>query len=61
MTLKQFARVDFFNAIDAYRVALATKQNIVAASLRVHQAKSGVPKSWHGAVTKAFRAAQSKP
>ena len=55
MTIKQMARAEFFAALDAYREALRTKHNLVAASLRVQVAKAGVPKRLWPAVNKAFR------
>ena len=33
MTLKQFAKVKFFEALDAYRNALKTKQNMLRLSI----------------------------
>ena len=56
MTLKQMARVRFWKALEEYKEALATKENIVWASLQVHMALNGegIPKSYRRLVTKAF-------
>lgn len=61
MTLKQMAAAEFWNALEAYRQALRTKTNIVGASLRVHQAKGGVPKRFHPYVNRVFREEQKHP
>jgi len=57
MTLKQFARMEFHAALEAYKTALLSGDSaqIVATSLRIHQAKAGVPKSWHPMVNRTFR------
>jgi hypothetical protein len=54
MTLKQFARQEFFSALEAYKIALTTGKDIVSASLRIYIAKSGVPKRLHSLVNKTF-------
>lgn len=54
MTLKQAARVEFWDALAAYRKALTTKHRIVAASLRVHVASGSVPKQWKANITRVF-------
>jgi len=56
LTLKQLAREKFWEALDEYKEALASKENIVWASLQVHMALNGVgiPKSYRRYVTKAF-------
>lgn len=49
-TLKQMARAQFWDALTAYKTALASKDSaaIVATSLRIHAARGadGVPKHW---------------
>ncbi len=54
-TLKQFAKDQFFRALEDYKTALETGQNIVVTSLRIHFAKGLVPKSFHPLVGKCFR------
>ena len=60
MTLKQMARARFWKALDEYKEALRTKENIVWASLQVHMALNAVPKSYRRYVTKAFSEAGEK-
>ena len=55
MTLKQFGRHEFTAALEAYANALKTGQGIVAASLRIHRAKAGVPKRWWPSIGRVFR------
>lgn len=57
MTLKQFARAEFWAALDIYKQALATGKNIVPASARIHAAlgRDGVPKRFKSFVTRARR------
>lgn len=57
LTLKQFARAEFWAALGAYRQALATNQDIIKASVRVHAALSGegVPKRFKAFVNAAYR------
>lgn len=57
-TLEQFSRERFFRALDGYRVALRSRDPaaIVATSIEIHAAKSGVPKRLHPLVGRAFRA-----
>jgi len=54
-TLKQYARSEFFRAMDEYKIALNSGQNIVAASVRVHATKAGVPKSFWPMVNRIFK------
>lgn len=62
MTLKQMDRARFWKALDEYKEALRTKENIVWASLQVHAALNGegIPKSYRRLVTKAFSEAGEK-
>lgn len=57
MTLKQFARQEFREALDAYKTALesGTSTDIVRTSVRVWAARAGVPKSWHPLINRTFR------
>lgn len=59
-TLKQFARMEFHAALEAYKTALQSGDSaqIIATSVRVHRAKAGVPKSWHPMVNRTFRDTQ---
>ena len=59
-TLKQYARMEFHAALEAYKTALqsGTSADIVLTSVRVHRAKAGVPKSWHPMVNRTFRETQ---
>jgi hypothetical protein len=56
LTIKQLAREKFWEALDEYKEALSTGENIVWASLQVHMALNGegIPKSYRRLVTKAF-------
>jgi hypothetical protein len=51
MTLKQFAKKEFFDALQAYKDVMAAPRcpewnmAFVAVSVRLHAAKGGVPKS----------------
>ena len=52
MTIKQFAKAEFFAAVAELREAqknpMEDKGRFLRASIRVHAAKGGVPKSyWH--------------
>jgi hypothetical protein len=57
MTLKQFAKANFLDALEAYSVALRSKDSraIIAASVRVWGARADVPKSWHALINRAYR------
>jgi len=63
MTLKQAAKARFFDAVSAYRDAKASLQAkepgaetaFVVASLRLHAAKGGVPKSYWPMARRAER------
>lgn len=59
MTLKQFARSEFYAALEQYKTALTTGNGLVAASLRVHIAKARVPRQTQRLVGRTFRDAQS--
>jgi len=61
VTKKQIAVQGFLGAVEAYKKALATKTGIVAASLRVHQAKANVPKKYHLLIGRAFKESKAKP
>ena len=63
MTLKQFARAEFWRALKAYAEALRTGENLVWASVRIHAAlgPDGVPKSYRRYVTHAFRTIRREP
>ncbi len=54
MTLKQFARQEFFDALDQYREA-QDRTEFVAASLRLHIAAGSVPTRFRRYVTKAYK------
>lgn len=56
MTLKQYARNEFFGALEAYRAALTsgTPAELLAASVRIQSAKGGVPKRLHSLVSKVW-------
>lgn len=62
MTLKQFGRQEFIAACEAYRTALETGVNIVAASLVVHRTSGnpGVPVRWRSLPGKIFRETKRK-
>jgi len=55
MTLKQMQRYQFADALETYRVALASGIGVVAASLRVHGA--AFDRRCKTAVRRVFRAA----
>lgn len=44
MTLKQFARAEFWNALKDYKQARQTGQGLVRAALRLHVSLSHVPR-----------------
>lgn len=58
-TIRQINRLLFWQALDAYKAALASGNStaIIGTSLTIHQAKGydGVPKSWSKYVSQAFR------
>ena len=54
MTAKQILIQEFFEALDNYKEALKTKNNIVLASLKVHAAKRGIPKVYHKLVNRVY-------
>ena len=66
MTLKQFARKDFWEALNTYKAALANAKDdsygFLVASLRIHAAlgREGVPKAWKRYVTAAWREATTE-
>lgn len=55
MTLKQIARAQFLAALDAYKTAVASGDSkaFVAASVRLHASRVGVPKSWRRMIPRA--------
>ncbi len=57
MTLKQAARREFYDALEAYKLALQSKDSeaIVRTSIRVHAAKAGVPKRAWRLVSATFK------
>lgn len=59
MTLKQLARKEFFEALEAYRKARENPTSdppaFVLASVRLHAAKGGVPKSLWPLANRAVR------
>jgi len=54
-TVKQMYRDEFWQALTAYRDALATGRDLVVASIRIHAAKGNVPKSYWPLVGRTFR------
>ena len=60
MTLKQFALAEFLRALEEYEAARDSQDNgrFVRASLAIHQALGGVPKSYKKLVTRVWREAR---
>ena len=61
MTVKDMARLEFFGALDAYRDALRSGEGIAAASLAVHRAAGGVPRSYRSMISEAYRSCRRQP
>ena len=57
MTIKQFNRTAFYNALEEYRKALREGTNLVMASVRVHAASGadGVTQNMQRMIGRAFR------